>query len=227
MIWRILSKTGITYFARVFEVFFAVTYAFLIVTFVGELMPTGEKTIDGDIFIYVRSNGIHTELCLPTVAQGVDWRTDFPKADFDANISTEFIFFGWGDKGFYMNTPKWGDLTAATAGSALFLPTPTAMHVAYESEPRENEQCVKVHVTMSQYLEISAYVQESFAKKQQKVQLIPGKGYGINDNFYEAKNSYHLFRTCNSWTSGALKKANIRTSILAIFPHGVIRHLRD
>lgn len=227
MIWQILSRTGMTYFAGTFEAFSAAIFAFMIIAFVGEAMPTGERTTDGEMYIYVRSNGIHTELCLPTENQEIDWRTDFPKADFDANISTEFIVFGWGDKGFYVNTPRWEDLTVSTAGSALLVPTPTAMHVAYEPEPIENEQCVKVYVTKSQYKKIRAYVRESFRTNQGKMQIIPGKGYGINDNFYEAKHSYHLFRTCNSWTSNALKEANIRTSILAVFPHGVMRHLRD
>ncbi len=226
MLWRILSKTGLIYCAGVFEAFSATAFAFVLIAFYGEAIPTGEVPTEGDHYIYIRTNGIHTELILPTDNGTVDWKkTIYPK-DFGDSISLEFIVFGWGDKGFYMNTPEWSDLTAKTATSALLIPTSTAMHVAYEPRPFENDDCVKVRLSKKQYLQIVGYINKSFLLKDDKVQLIPGKGYAPNDNFYEANRSYHLFRTCNTWTSNALKEAGIRTSALAVFPNGVMGHFR-
>lgn len=125
-----------------------------------------------------------------------------------------------------MNTPEWKDLTPKTAISAILLPTPTAMHVAYEGSPMEFERCVKVKLSKVQYKRLVSYVKGSFRRERGKVQLIPNKGYGPNDNFYESHRSYHAFRTCNTWTNRALKRAQVKTGVLAIFPEGVLRHLR-
>ncbi|MCR9173267.1 MAG: TIGR02117 family protein [bacterium] len=226
MLWRILSKTGLIYCGRAFEAFSAAAFAFVLIAFYGEAIPTGDMPKDGDHYLYVRSNGIHTELILPTSNGTVDWMETIAREDFGENISTEYLVFGWGDKGFYMNTPEWSDLTAKTASSALLVPTSTAMHVGFEPAPVENDDCIKIYVTKKQYLKITDYVHRSFLLKDDKVQLIPGKSYGPNDNFYEANSSYHLFRTCNTWTSNALKEAGVRTSVLAVFPNGVMGHFR-
>lgn len=226
MLWRILSKTGLIYCAGAFEAFSAAAFAFVLIAFYGEAIPTGELPKEGDHFIYVRSNGIHTELILPTDNGTVDWKQTITPDDFGENISLEYTVFGWGDKGFFMNTPEWSDLTAKTATSALLLPTSTAMHVGFEPCPTENENCIKIYLNKEQYLKISEYIRDSFLHKDDKVLLIPGKGYGVNDNFYEANRSYHLFRTCNTWTSNALKRAGVRTSVFAVFPNAVMGHFR-
>ncbi|XOV68162.1 MAG: TIGR02117 family protein [Fluviicola sp.] len=226
MLWRILSRTGLVYFGRTFEVFSAAAFAFVLIAFYGEAIPTGDVPEKGDHYIFVRSNGMHTELILPTDNGTVDWTETIAREDFGANISTEYVVFGWGDKGFYMNTPEWEDLTAKTASSALLVPTSTALHVGFEPRPVENKDCVIIYLSKEQYLKISSYIRKSFRLKNNQVQLIPGKGYGVNDNFYEANRSYHLFRTCNTWTSNALKEAGVRTSAFAIFPNGVMGHFR-
>lgn len=226
MLWRILSTTGLIYCTRTFEVFSAAAFAFVIIAFYGEAIPTGELPEEGTHPIYVRSNGIHTELILPTVTQEMNWKEFISTVDYGDSISYDYVVFGWGDKGFYMNTPQWSDLTAKTATSALLLPTSTAMHVAYRSIPEEGDDCIKLMVTEEQYSDICTYVKASFAQKENQADLIPDKGYGVSDNFYEANNSYHLLRTCNTWTSNALKHAGIRTSVLAVFPNSVMGHLR-
>ena len=226
MLWPILSKTVLIYCAGALEAFSAAAFTFVLIAFYGEAIPMGEVPKDGDHYIYVRSNGIHTELILPTDNGTVDWTETIAIENFGDNISKEYMVFGWGDKGFYMNTPEWSDLTAKTAGSALLLPTSTAMHVGFEPPPQENKDCVKIQVSKKQYLKIVEYINNSFLERNDEVQLIPGKGYGPNDNFYEAQRSYHLFRTCNTWTSNALKEAGIRTSLFAIFPNAVMGHFR-
>lgn len=226
MLWRILSKTSLIYCARAFEAFFAAIFTFVLIVFYGEAIPTGEIPNKGDIPIYVRSNGIHTELILPAVTKVMDWKEFIATEDFGDSISYEYLVMGWGDKGFFMNTPQWSDLTAKTTASALFLPTSTAMHVAYRDIPVENAECIKLMITQKQYSDICNFAKESFVKKDARAELIPNKGYGVSDNFYEAKNSYHLFRTCNSWTSNAMKRAGIRTSALAVFPNAVMSHFK-
>lgn len=225
MLWRILSKTGLIYCAGAFEAFSAAVFAFVLIAFYGEAIPTGELPTKGERAIYVRSNGIHTELILPTETPEMNWKDFIPIEDFGDSISRDYLVFGWGDKGFFMNTPQWSDLTLKTLTSALFLPTSTAMHVAYYRKPEENTECRKLMVSTEQYQDICGFVKRSFMTNSKKAQLIPNRGYGESDNFYEANKSYHMFRTCNTWTSNALKEAGIKTSTLAIFPDGVMSHL--
>lgn len=75
MLWRILSRTGMIYTAGLLELFAAASMAFLLIAIYGEVIPTGQLPDAGERHVYVRSNGIHTELCFPTVSPEVDWST--------------------------------------------------------------------------------------------------------------------------------------------------------
>lgn len=227
MIWWILSRTTLRYCAAATELLFAFVFLFVVVAFYGEVIPVGNMEKDGDVYFYVRSNGIHTDVCLPASNDITNWYTFIPTKDFGSEVPTEFISLGWGDKGFFMNTPKWEDLTIGTAFSAIALPTPTAMHVAYEPEPVESANCVKIYVSKQQYKRMVRFIKGSFTGNGTKAELIRGKGYTEKDNFYEAHRSYHLFRTCNTWTNLALKAAEVRTGMLAVFPNSVMGHLRQ
>lgn len=226
MQWRILSRTWLRYFGGVCEFIVAFLFVFIIIVFVGESIATGNRRESGDVYIYVRSNGVHTDICLPVTNSLYDWKSFLSTTDYDDNIPTEFVAIGWGDKGFYMNTPEWEDLTVNTAFTAIAIPSATAMHVSYEYEPTESDRCTKVYLSEKEYLELIAFVKASFNYEKNRVNLIPGKGYNINDNFYEANNSYHLFRTCNTWTCDALRQANVRTSLYTVFPGGIMKHLK-
>lgn len=204
--------------------------AFLVFYFVvfmgGGIVPVGDLHETGEIEIFVQSNGVHTDLCLPVETSFVDWKTYAPPADFPSCKTAEFIAIGWGDKGFFLDTPTWGDLTFKTAFNAAFLPSGTAMHVAYlEKKPLENNHIARVFLTPEEYQEMVTFVKNSFSLVNDKTVLIPNKGYWNNDNFYEANGSYHLFKTCNSWTNSALKRANVRTGCYALSAEGIMRHL--
>lgn len=228
MIWTILSRAGLRYFGGVMELLAAFVFGFIVFAFYGEVIPTGvnRSSSEGDIYFYVRSNGIHTEVCLPARNAVQDWSKFIPTKDYGARVSKDFIALGWGDKGFYMNTPEWSDMKVGTAFNAIALPTPTAMHVTYSAEPIEGPLCRKVYVTKAEYRRMVKFIKMSFRIKRSQAHLIPGKGYGPQDNFYEANHQYHLFRTCNTWTNSALKEANVRTALFAVFPNGVMGHLK-
>ena len=48
--------------------------------------------------------------------------------------------------------------------------------------------------------------------------------YGNHDIFYEAKGSYNLFYTCNTWTNSALKAANQKASLWTVYDKGILYH---
>lgn len=219
-------KLTLKYLLRGLECFLAFLFLYLTIVIGGQLSSIGQLQNSGDVKIYVRSNGVHTELCFPTNTEYHDWSTFIPTEHFPQQSDFQYVSIGWGDKGFFLDTPTWDDLTFKTAFNAAFLPSPTAMHVAYSKEVQECETCVATYLSKENYLVLIKHIQQSFRLKKKSVDLITGKGYGVNDNFYEADGSYHLFRTCNTWTNNCLKVAKIRTARYALFQDGIMDFLR-
>jgi len=76
-----------------------------------------EKTIQ----VFVQSNGVHTDIVLPVVNEEMDWSQLFPYGNTVGKHSGyRYVGIGWGDKGFYVDTPEWKDLKASTAFVAAF-----------------------------------------------------------------------------------------------------------
>jgi len=219
-------KKTLKYIGRFIELFFAFLWIYLIISIYGAVIPMGELKDEGDISIFVRSNGVHTYLWLPTNSAYIDWKGFIPTDTYANKASFDYISFGWGDKVFFLETPTWAELKVSTALNAAFLPSSTAMHVYYGAKPVESNRTRKVYMDGKQYTRLINYVKKSFRLANDKVDLIEGKGYTDSDNFYEANNSYHLFRTCNIWTNEALKSANVKTGVFALFPDGILAHLK-
>ena len=184
----------------------------------------GKSKADKDIKIFLRTNGVHADLVLPFQNQLEDWSGSFPAGDFVTQKRTEWIAFGWGDKGFYLDTPTWSDLKASTAIKALFMPSPTAMHVTlYDFTPSINERTREIWISNEQYQELVSYIKSSFEKDPNYLK-IDTEGYpGHNDAFYEAKGSYTLFLTCNEWANKGLKQIGLQTALWSPFDWGMLK----
>ena len=212
------------------EVILLFLSTYLTIALIGASFPinTDYNPENGEIEIFVTSNGIHTDVCLPVETTLIKW-TEFIDTKTFRGIkqSPKFISIGWGDKGFFLDTPSWSDLKASTAINAAFLPSSTAMHVTYFlRKPIENQSIKRCVITKEKYTELIGFIKQSFVINPDMMpQLIPNVGYKSTDNFYEAKGSYYLFRTCNTWTNDALAIAGVRTSALALFENGILRHL--
>lgn len=178
--------------------------------------------------IYIKSNPAHVDVVLPMTHDSVDWADFVPVADFEAARNAhQFIAFGWGDKGFYLNTPTWADLTASTAINAVLLPSESAMHVTlYENVPREGELCRKIRISETDYAKLVAFVKSGFALNDgNSVQRLECTDYpGINDRFFEGTGSYSGLKTCNVWTNNALKAAGVNTAVWAPFKEAIFYH---
>jgi uncharacterized protein (TIGR02117 family) len=179
--------------------------------------------------VYVRTNGVHTDILVPVKNEYINWRDTFPVSSF-ANVDTTFSYlaFGWGDKGFYLDTPTWDDLKASTAFKALFFMSSTAMHVTYKrNEPKENEDCVKLLISEDAYQKLCAEIAASFAREKSGIQRIDHPGYGEHDNFYEAIGTYSFLKTCNVWTGRCLKNSTITIGYWTPFDWNVMHSLRN
>lgn len=156
----------------------------------------------------------------------MDWSEIVP---FENTLSkrTDFNYaaFGWGDKGFYLDTPTWADLKASTAFKAAFWLSESAMHVTFYRNPKTGKDCREIKINKEDYRLLVDYIRNSFDYKQEKTVLIPTEMvYGQNDAFYDAKWSYNLFYTCNTWANNALKAANQKAALWTATDRGIFRH---
>jgi uncharacterized protein (TIGR02117 family) len=181
-----------------------------------------------EIPVYILSNGVHTDIVVPVKNEIHDWSQKIKFTDVKAqNQDYEYIAFGWGDKGFYLDTPTWSDLKTSTALKAVSGFNSTAMHVTFYTKLQENENCIKLFVSQSSYKKLIRFIQDSFQLENDNFSKIETNAvYGLHDAFYEAKGRYSLFYTCNTWANQALKAANKKAALWTIFDFGIFQHYK-
>ena len=176
--------------------------------------------------IFVRTNGVHAELILPSRSAAADWTAEFPARHMRSLAApTEWIAFGWGDRNFMINTPTWSALHPTTAIVALSGLGDGAMHVEYIETPAAYKSR-EIRVSPAEYEKLVTYVRASFVRDTDgSVRQIDAPGYFESDAFYEAVPSYTFWYTCNEWTRRALAEAGIRTAVWAPFDTAIFHHL--
>lgn len=191
------------------------------------LWPTGAPPAPGEapeVEAYVISNGVHTDLVLPTQAAGVDWRIHFPTSHARQQAPTDFVAIGWGDREFYLNTPTWAELTVARALGAMLGRHPSALHVSWLQRAQLPPGASwRLPLSAAQYRRIVDHVRRSLPGGQARP--IAGAHLDDNDAFYAATGRYHLLRTCNEWTAEALRTAGVPVGRWAPFDFNVRWHL--
>lgn len=176
--------------------------------------------------IYILSNGVHTDIVVPIKNEIKDWRNEIQFSQTKSKDSVmNFIAFGWGDKGFYLDTPEWSDLKASTALKAAFGISSSAMHTTFFKDLKEGEDCKRILISKENYQKLVTYISDSFNDPTHP-EWIQGHSYGRKDAFYEAKGSYSLFYTCNTWANNALKAANQKASLWTVYDKGIFCHYK-
>ena len=184
------------------------------------------KAETSGVEIYILSNGVHTDLVLPAKNTYKDWTREI-KADNTLlkDTAMNFIAFGWGDKGFYLETPSWADLKFSTAFKAAFAMGGSAMHVTNYKTMQENKACKKIILSKEAYAKMVVFIEKSFSRGNTgDLLFIKNHAYGDHDAFYEANGNYSLFYTCNTWANEGLKHAGIKTCIWTPFDKGIFFH---
>lgn len=181
-----------------------------------------------EVSIFIKTNGVHTDIVVPIKNQYKDWNKEIKLENTISKDTTlRFVGFGWGDKGFYLNTPRWADLKVSTACNAAFYLGTSAMHATFFKEIQENESCIKINISETEYKKLIFYIEESFQHDNSgKVIWIPNASYGNNDSFYEANGKYSLFYTCNSWANNALRASDQKAALWTLSDTGIFCHYR-
>ena len=201
---------------------------YLVSAFVLSRIPVNseDKDKNEDVTIYIKTNGVHTDIVVPIKTEFKDWSEKVQFSHIKSQDSTmQYIGFGWGDKGFYLNTPEWADLKFSTAFNAAFYLGTSAMHATFYKQIRESESCVKINISKTEYDKLIAYIEDSFQHDANgNPILINATTYGQNDSFYEANRKYHLFYTCNTWANNALKASDQKAALWTPSDTGIFCH---
>lgn len=172
--------------------------------------------------IFVRSNGVHTDLVFPIQHPLFDWRTQPLWAAFQPDSSHTHISIGWGSRELYLNTPTWADLTPQTAFISLSGLGHSLMHVELLPTPTPDAVTIRLRLSPSQYRQLVAYALDSFAAPTSPAV----RGYTPHDVFFVANGWYHLFNPCNEWTRRGLTRIGVRTSVWSPLDFFLLWHLR-
>lgn len=207
---------------------FVFSYAFLV--FVVPYVPvnSGQVATANEVTVYIKTNGVHTDIVVPIKTEMKDWSDTIKFSHIKSQDSTmQFIGFGWGDKGFYLNTPEWSDLKFSTAFVAAFGLGSSAMHATFYKQINENERCVKIKISAQEYQKLILFIENNFRLDDNAKPIwIDATTYGQNDSFYEAKGAYTLFYTCNTWANNALKAMDQKAALWTATDRGIFQHYR-
>lgn len=208
-------------------VFFAI-YLFL-AFILSKISVNDEPQKSSDVTIYILTNGVHTDLVVPIRNEQMDWSKEVL---FENTVGKDslanYLAMGWGDKGFYLETPTWADLKFSVGFKAATGLSTTAIHATYYKKMTEAADCVKLQISKEQYGKLINYITNSF-QKDNNGQFIPIKtnaNYGKTDAFYEANGSYSMLHTCNTWANSGLKACEQKAALWTPFDSGIFDHYR-
>ena len=180
------------------------------------------------IRVYLVSNAVHADMIVPKSSSVVDWTQKFDSEPFGLAFHDEsHVAFGWGDRGFFLETETWEDLNISTAANALLLPSKTCVHVAF-TNPDYYTNAVSVSISENQYQALVDHIEQTMKKDHLgRFIQIPGYSYSYNDAFFDACGRYHLFNTCNSWIGRGLKSSGVRVPWLTPMPKSPMIYLSN
>lgn len=178
--------------------------------------------------IYLLTNGVHTDIVVPLQNPYKDWSKQLkPESTRSKDTEVKYAAFGWGDKGFYIDTPTWAELKFTTAFKAMFYMSTSAMHVTFYRNMEVSDRCRKVRIGTDNYKKLIKYIELSFDKNKAGDYIQINHSYGENDLFFEAVGSYSLFNTCNTWANEGLKCGNLKACLWTPLDKGIFYHYKQ
>ncbi|MBL8724122.1 MAG: TIGR02117 family protein [Planctomycetes bacterium] len=199
-------------------------------------VPGEPQVAAGSVEIGLLTSPVHTDVLLPLQHEHADWATWLPRAAFPGAVAAcTHVAIGWGDRGFFLEAPTWADLRLGTALVAISGVGRAAMHVEFLPDldwpaqwPGNTVQ--RVRIDAAHYRRLVEFVQGAFARTATGQPVpIAARGYSYDgrDAFFEALGHYSLVRTCNVWTTAALRAAGLPTPLWSPFPGAVGRFLPE
>ncbi len=159
----------------------------------------------------------HVNIIIDLSKSSIAWNTLVPELVHSMN---GYLLIGWGDLETYQSTPNWGDLKASVALKALFMNTPSALHIRYlPTISHLRTSVVPLHIDTLSSDTIEQRILETFPTSSPK---ILSAGYGTHDRFYHSVGEYNIFSTCNNWVGDVLRQSGVVVSRWTPFSYNVI-----
>lgn len=215
----------------------AVAIAALVVTavVVGADLPRNAHWVEPrqGVLVYVRSNGVHVDLVLPSNAP-YDWLhfLSLPYCEqqrlhhVDDCFSPGWLAFGWGQREFYTETPTWADIKlrnlirVVVGGAAVVRVEPL-------NQPPFPPSVHTLALDPASYHLLAQFLRDSFALGADALPIpLEQTGHGTDGVFFEATGRYHLIRTSNQWAADALGAAGVRVGLWTPFAQTLMWSLR-
>ena len=230
LLTRLFTVFKIIVFSLLLAIEFLVAFVafYLTASLVLMSISVGNESLKSEVTIYMKSDGIHTDFVLPVKNELKNWDRTF-HFDNAKNVDSTFkyISIGWGDQGFFLNTPQWSDLTFSTAFNACFYLGKSAIHTNYLKELDFHFKYVEFKISKREYKILCRYIENSLkVSKNNSPICIKGRGYWDSDAFYESNGSYGLFNTCNSWINTGLNTAGLKACLWSPLNSGIFHKYR-
>lgn len=152
------------------------------------------------------------------IKQGWHTAIVFNTHDLSSDIFLEYQYFndyslidiGWGDEEFY----QYPGFDSGLAFKALFYATPSTLRVEGINLTKEeyfdlSEIVIELGITEEQLIKICDFINDSFLLDENNKSIVLSKKVEGKIIFYKAKDSYHMFNTCNTWLAKCLNQAGI------------------
>lgn len=180
-----------------------ILYLFLLLVFAWPAHSAGEQ--DNSCYIvYLAKLGWHTSLVFRV--------SDINQEDWPEIVywnRYQYVHIGWGDEAFYQSS----DDLALLAIRAALLPTPSVIRVAgFFSSPKdyfgEKRSLIKLSLSKEQYTALIREISSCFMRDPQG-NILSSYDYGHPEQFFLSCETYHFFRTCNTWMAKRLYRAGL------------------
>jgi hypothetical protein len=169
--------------------------------------------------VFVLGHGRHSGLAVragdvPPAAWPA--RRDFPGADC--------LELGWGDREYYVreHPGPW------IAFRALFVPTPSALHVAAITGPLSeffpDSETIELRVSRAGFGRMVEFVRDTHEFDAHGNPIALGPGTAPRSRFYASARTFHLFENCNVWVARALRAAGLPLTPSAALTAGLLLH---
>lgn len=217
-------KKTVRFGLKLIAVFVGMVLFYFLCAFVLSRIPIKGASLGNDVTIYLMTNGVHTDFVVPVKNDIMDWTAMVKFEHTRSNDSTQnYLAMGWGDKGFYLQTPTWAELKPSVAFKAATGLSTTAIHATFHSKITLGESCRQINVSTGQYQKLINYITSSFKQDQNGrfIYIKTTANYGNNDAFYEAHGSYNMFQTCNEWVNDGLNEAGLKSCVWTPFDTGL------
>ena len=168
--------------------------------------------------LLIHGDGFHTELYLPVedsahIMNWMDWFDDTTIRN--KHSQRKLISFAWADEDWMTEVAQERSHTISTVAEIIAKPgNSSVMHVQWRDKvwPLKQPVTVKRFLSVEQYHQLISYIQSGFKTEKGKPVIQSYHGFYGYDYFYRSTFNYHLFATCNQWTSNALNACGIRTA---------------